>query len=432
MSCVKLLISSSDPQSFYLIEKTGFPHRDTTLEKIIPDFFINRELSAHIAVVCGGSERWNTEEFRKALADAHQESDVVSFGINKEQQPESTTITKTYSVLISPNEGSPEEQAGNSIEEVGKILRKIVDKLDTSSEDVEEDIISILGDMRSIGRSWKMQEFNTASTKSSAQSITELLNNLRRSNAIPPVMILIYLPEEAFTYFDETDHNFPKQIEYVLKVKNTDVLIQGLYVKIEDSEKKISELETERDAVIAERDAAIAKRDAAIAEKDAAIAEKDAAIAEKDAAIAEKDALIEKVKTESANLKGILALFQTLSSILLLEENTYAHEDIKHTFDKISTSQLEKIISFFNLLSEDRAKYDPHYSEFILSLNNPPKFNDTRNPFVATDELATRVPIDTKRPEAKKVPEVGDIEQKTDSTDESYAVYDDDRYKDRR
>lgn len=424
MFCAKLLIPSNDPQSFHLIEKEDYPHNNTPLNKIIPDFFLKQELSAHIAVICGGSEKWSADKFRNALAGACQAKDVVSFSMNKEEQPELTTVTKTYSVLININKDSPEEQTDISIEEIGRILRTIVNRLDTSSDDVNEDIIRVSGNLEAIKQCWIMRESNVAVTESYAKKITTLLDNLRHSNAIPQVMTLIFLPAEAFTYFDESNQNFPKQIEYVLKVEDTSVLIQKLNDKINALDNKVTELTVERDAAIAERDAAIAERDIAIAERDAIIAERDVKIAE-------KGALIERIKTENDDLKGILALFQMLSDGFFSREDIYAHEDYKHTIDIIPTPQLDKITSFFNKLLEDRAKYDPHYSEFILPLDNPPKLNEIKNTPVVTAEPATRMPVDAKGTEAKESPEIGDIQQEKSSIGESNTTYED-FYRDRR
>ena len=93
---------------------------------------------------------------------------------------------------------------------------------------------------------------------------------------------------------------------------------------------------------------------------------------------------------------------------------------------------LPKITSFFNKLSEDRAKYDPHYSEFISPLDNPPKLNKIRNTPVVTAESATRMPVDANGAETKESPEIGDIPQEKDSLDESNTTYEEDFYRDRR
>lgn len=415
MFCEKLLVSSTDPQSFCLIENKDYPHYDTTLDKIIPDFFKNPELSAHIAVVCGGNEVWSAEEFRNALVAARQNEDVTSFSI--EVPLESITDKTTYSSLINNDDGSPEELSGNSMVRVGEILEAIGDKLNSSSSAVQKALNKAVARLESMGEDWKDVASHIAFDERRAKSITELLDGLRKSNSFPSVMILIYLPVDAFNFFNDTNHNFPKQIEYVLRAENTRAFIQELKDKLSTREKELDTLEAE---------VARLKKEAS----------------QKDSELSEKNAMIKSLKAEIANLKaqiqqlhlavarglqgGISAIVQMVGSFPL--EYAYIYEDFNLAFENLSTPQLEKFLSFLNQVLEDRTQDDPNYANFTQPPYNPAKPSEISNPVVETDESTVGATIVIEEADIKDSLEPDDPQRTKENLNRSHTEYEESIY----
>lgn len=424
MFCQKLLMSSNDPQSFYLIENEDFPHRDTTLDKIIPDFFKKKELSVHIAVVCGRSEIWSAEEFKNVLVTAHQDERVTSFSI--ELPLESTTVGTTYSSLIVEDADTSAELSGKSMIQVGAILTAIKDKLAPNSDTVTEPIEEAVSHLKSIGKAWQDRALHIAFDEYHAESFTKLLEGLRKSNSFPQVMILIYLPVEAFDFFDHHSHNFPKQIEYVLKAGDTNTFIQDL-------ENKLSTVTKERDALKAQVDILMA----ADAEKDTELAEKGAKLAELATIIQEKDTEIDDLKRQiqqwhqavARGLQdGISAIAQMVGSISPLDD-VYTRDLFKIVFENLSTPQLENAQSSLNQILEDRAQDNPHYAEFIPPPYNPKKPKEINNPVVeSTDESVVEANIDIEKAEEKDSIGPDAIQRTKENLNRSRTEYEEDMY----
>lgn len=242
--CVKRLVAHSDPNNYTLIEDRNYPEGNTTLAQIIPAFFRGSAPSAHIAVVCGKCERWSNEQLTEVIRANHHDIHVDTFCL--ETSPTTTEKETIYCTLIATE--SLEEAwllTAQTLEEVSKKLREVTDPNRTHIEQVTSHL-------KIMAYLCKQSQYALAFTEELAEKITAHLKALQQTNDLPPVIILIHLPSEAFDCFATAEYCFPKQLEYVVKVIDYGDALRELQDQLTDarllntkSQKEIAKLHKE-------------------------------------------------------------------------------------------------------------------------------------------------------------------------------------------
>lgn len=238
MICVKRLVAHSEPNNYTLMEDNNYPKDNTNLAQIIPAFFCKSAPSAHIAVVCGECERWSAEQLKEVVRANHNHIQVDTFCL--ETPPESTTNSTIYCSLA----------VANSLEEawshVAQMLGIISERLDRVRDPNRTHVIQALLKFNLLAELCQDLLFPYAFSERHVKEITEVLRALQQSNDLPPIIILVYLPSEAFDCFETPGYCFPKQLEYVVKVEDYNELIRDLWEKLTDERL----LNTKKEAVI--------------------------------------------------------------------------------------------------------------------------------------------------------------------------------------
>lgn len=225
--CVKRLVAHSDPNNYTLIEDHNYPEGNTTLAQIIPAFFRGSAPSAHIAVVCGKCERWSNEQLTEVIRANHNDIRVETFCL--ETPPELTTNSTIYCSLIATN------SIGEAWPHVAQILEIISKKLDYVRDPSRTHVKQAVLKFNVLAELCQDSLFPNAFSERRVKEITEALCALQQSNDLPPIIIIVYLPSEAFNCFETAGYCFPKQLEYVVKVIDYEEALRDLQEKLTDA-----------------------------------------------------------------------------------------------------------------------------------------------------------------------------------------------------
>lgn len=387
MICETLLVPSDDDTDFVLVENNNFPRNDTTLDLIIPEFFTQRSLSTHIAIVCGATEKWTVEQFRTVVASHQTNVPVIAY--DSAQPPDATSIEPIYTALNDQQGASVEAMTGNSFMDIANILEGINSRLVPNA--TGETVRDTARLWHTMGEACKSTFFPFAFSEDRAVQITNRLKSLHQSNSFPQLMILIYLPSGAFSYFATKAHHFPKQIEYVLKIQNPYETIENLKQQVDTLQEEVNSLRKQLGA--------------AQAEKDRIIAEKNKQIADLQQQILRLTQFLQQQESPE------IVVVSSLPENSLSESNVQLYESVKPLLEILNYYNKQGI--HFNIELDDTIKSNPYYAEFVSTATNSKNNKNTSNPFVNddTNKLTLKVIISPKQEIDAKTPDAAEPSQ---------------------